>query len=193
MDIDRKSEHFQPTTIDYAKLAAGLTHYAERGYAYREVPWVVSHEAESVTLPPGAEATQTQYGDLVGSAEQGFIELILRGEELTRACAITPCFRIEETFDELHHAYFMKLELIDTNASLASLDAMLENAVDFFAQYLDVLVVKTGTHMYDIVDKKHGIELGSYGFRTCGDTTFVYGTGVALPRLDTVLQMHKII
>lgn len=188
MAIDRNNEHFKPRSIDYAKLNAGLTHYTERGYAYCEVPWVVSHEAESVTLPPNTEATQTQYGDLVGSAEQGFIELMLRGETITKACGITPCFRIEEQFDELHHAYFMKLELINTDASLSTLDTMIADALAFFAQYTDVLVVKTGEHMYDIVDKKYGIELGSYGFRTLGNTTFVYGTGIALPRLDTVLQ-----
>ncbi len=179
--------YLEPENIDYAKLADALTYYQAHGYPYMEVPWVVSREAELVTLPTDREATSVHYGELVGSGEQSFIELMMRGKKLSQACCITPCFRDEKTFDRLHHAYFMKLELIDCAASLKNLDRMMQTAQEFFSRYTDVLVIKTSKHSYDIIDKKHGIELGSYGFRSFNKMTFLYGTGIALPRLDTVL------
>src|SRR5690606_35745906 len=99
-------------------FSESLDFYEARGYVYMEVPWIVSDEAINVTLPPEAEATTTPLGILVGSAEQSFIELLLRGENITKACAITPCFRDEiDGWDDLHQPYFMKLELIHTDSS----------------------------------------------------------------------------
>jgi len=178
----------EPKNIDYRKLAAGLDYYESCGYEYMEVPWVVSGEAESATLPPDATATSVQYGDLVGSAEQGFIELLLRGRTILKACTITPCFRIEDSYDELHHAYFMKLELIDTDATPENLQRMISDARGFLQQYVDTDIEATGDSTYDIVDTKHCIELGSYGIRTFNDTAYIYGTGIAPPRLDTVIN-----
>ena len=178
----------EPSSIDYRKLAAGLDYYDSRGYHYQEVPWVASRPAVEMTLPPGATITSTAYGDLIGSAEQGFIELLLRGRTVLKACAITPCFRIEDTYDDLHHAYFMKLELINTDVSQDNLHSMIADAQGFFEQHLKTDIEQTEPDMYDIVDKKKRIELGSYGIRTCNDIDYIYGTGVALPRLDTVLK-----
>ena len=182
MAIDK---HTEPPRIDYRKLAAALDHYESRGYAYQEVPWVVSRQAEEVTLPPGSTITTVPYGDLVGSAEQGFIELMLRGRTILKACAVTPCFRIEDRYDELHHAYFMKLELINTDASQKNLHQMIHDAQQFLQHYIDTDTEQTGPDTYDIISKRHRIELGSYGIRTFHNTKFIYGTGVALPRLDT--------
>lgn len=187
MDVDK---HTEPGAIDYRKLAAGLDHYESLGYKYREVPWVVGRGAIMATLPPGATITTAQYGDLVGCAEQGFIELMLRGQTVLKACAITPCFRIEDKYDDLHHAYFMKLELINLDASHENLQQMIRDAQVFYDRYVDTAVEQTGTNAYDIVDKRQRIELGSYGIRTFDKGKFLYGTGVALPRLDTVLQMN---
>jgi hypothetical protein len=125
---------------------------------------------------------------LVGSAEQSFIELLLRGEKITKACAITPCFRMEPKYDEQHHAYFMKLELINSDATSKNLRNMIGDAVDFFSRYLEVIVISTGPDMFDIVDKKREIELGSYGFREVNGQRFIYGTGVALPRLSFTMN-----
>jgi hypothetical protein len=177
----------EPGLIDYRKLAAGLDHYESLGYQYQEVPWVVSDEAMAVTLPPDAPATAVQYGKLVGSAEQSFIELMLRGRSILKACAITPCFRIENTYDDLHHAYFMKLELINTEVTQENLHTMIADAQGFFQRYLNTEVEQTGLNAYDIVDKRRRIELGSYGIRSFNGHSFIYGTGVALPRLDTAI------
>lgn len=180
--------HMEPGQIDYRKLAAGIDHYESLGYEYQEVPWVVSDEAINVTLPPDLPATAVQYGKLVGSAEQSFIELMLRGQTILKACAVTPCFRIENQYDDLHHAYFMKLELINTDVTQDNLHTMIEDAQGFFEQYTETDVEQTGPNAYDIVDKKRRIELGSYGIRSFDNHTFIYGTGVALPRLDTVVN-----
>lgn len=184
---ERNLPHFEPLPIDYQILADGLRHYTDNDYPYREVPWVVRPEAMAVTLPLGAEATSNQYGDLVGSGEQSFIELMMRGEQLDKACCITPCFRLEPHYDELHHGYFMKLELFDPNATTQTLMAMIACANTFYEHYIDTQIIATGTDMYDIVDTHNGIELGSYGFRTWDEQTFTYGTGVALPRLSTAI------
>ena len=189
MEDVRKLLHFEPSNIDYRKITAALEHYEQRGYPYMEVPWVVSSEALNVTLPPEHAATKVQYGDLVGSAEQSFIELMLRGEAVTKACAITPCFRLEDAYDELHHGYFMKLELINTEVTDANLQATIADAYEFFAHYLDVEIVPTGRGMYDIVDTRRKIELGSYGVRAYKEMSFIYGTGVALPRLDKAIEL----
>lgn len=179
----------EPKRIDYRKFSDSLDFYESKGYAYMEVPWIVSEEASNATLPPGLEATMTQYGPLVGSAEQSFIELLLRGETITKACAITPCFRDEvDGWDDLHQPYFMKLELINTNASHEALVEMIQDATELFSRWLAVKLEETDIG-FDIVSAERGIELGSYGQRMLGDgQRFLYGTGLALPRLDTVLS-----
>jgi hypothetical protein len=176
-----------PSRIDYRKLSAGLDYYESLGYPYIEVPWVVSREAVAVTLPENAKATSVQYGDLVGSGEQSFIELMLRGQAILKACCITPCFRIEDNYDNLHHPYFMKLELINSDATWENLEQMIADASGFFQKYIEVEVIQTESDTYDIIDTQRKIELGSYGFRTVNNDRFIYGTGLALPRLDTVI------
>ena len=141
----------EPKLIDYVVLGEALTFYVNRGYTYKEVPWVVSDQATEATLPHDRTATKVHYGNLVGSAEQSFIELLIRGEKLTQA-----------THERLQD--------------------MISDAVAFFRRYLPVDVISTGSG-YDIVSVADGIELGSYGFRTYNNITFIYGTGCALPRL----------
>lgn len=175
----------EPKVINYAIMAEALAFYTQRGYTYQEVPWVVSSEATNVTLPHNRISTKVPYGDLVGSAEQGFIELLRRGHTLTKHCAITPCFRDEPDYDELHHAYFMKCELFDAQATPKRLQRMIDDAVAYFSKYVPVEVIPTDIG-YDIMAS--GIELGSYGFRQYKDIRFIYGTGCALPRLSTVVE-----
>lgn len=174
----------EPKPIDYRKLADALEYYTKQGYSYKEVPWAVSPEATQATIPAHKTSIHCRFGDLVGSAEQGFIELLKRGEMLQKHCAITPCFREEEAYDELHHGYFMKVELINANASLEALDHMIHDALEFLSRYAEVEVEQTGENMYDIITKEGRIELGSYGIRDTAFGRFVYGTGLALPRLD---------
>jgi len=188
--VDAHNHYREPSPIDYRKFAYALDHYESLGYGYVEVPWVVSHDSVAVTLPDDRVATAVQYGDLVGSGEQSYIELMRRGHAITKACCITPCFRMEPDYDELHHAYFMKLELINTDANEGSLRQMITDATALFEHYTPTDIEQTGPDMYDIVDKKRRIELGSYGFRTAHGQRFIYGTGLALPRLDTAISLQ---
>lgn len=186
------SPNMEPLRIDYRKFSDALDHYEPLGYPYIEVPWVVSHEVMAVTLPPDLPATALQYGELVGSGEQSYIELMRRGRQILKACCITPCFRIEHDYDNLHHAYFMKLELINTDATDSNLQQMIDGAQQFFSRYTDTEIEQTDTDLYDIVDQKLQTELGSYGFRLYQNRRFIYGTGLALPRLDSVLRQQRI-
>ena len=71
----------------------------------------------------------------------------------------------------------------------------------------DVLIVKTTSGKDIVVDEVdvndtykwptydlvyRGIELGSYGIRKCSFLTWIYGTGVAEPRLSQVIEMYGI-
>lgn len=181
----------RPKHIDYRKIAVALDHYENRGYEYIEVPWVVSPESVNETLPLDRPATRVQYGDLVGSGEQSFIELLRRGEAIVKACCVTPCFRLEHDYDELHFPYFMKLELIDTDTSQENLWSMIGDAREFYEKYVPTDIEETEPGAYDIVDKKFRMELGSYGVRNIGDRSFIYGTGAALPRLDTAIEKNN--
>jgi hypothetical protein len=96
--------------------------------------------------------------------------------------------------DEIHHLYFVKLELIETDPSEEKLQNMIEVAQKFYDNELpaglNTKVIQTdeSEQAFDIVDPVFGIELGSYGIRSYRELSWVYGTGVALPRLNTVIN-----
>lgn len=132
-------------------------------------------------------------GFFVASGEQGFIQMMLDGQELKRAVCVTPCFRVER-YDHWHLPYFMKAELINAHdTDEGHLIHMVHEACSFFEHALNhpstaVRVVKTGELAYDIVEKSTRIELGSYGIReiTVADKRlrWIYGTACAEPRLS---------
>lgn len=149
------------------------------------------------------------FGCPVGSGEQSFIEIRNRlkeaievGEVLGKRngkfqCA-TPCFR-RETYDKYHLPQFFKVELIDAfpeNPDI-SMETMIADALGYFSQYvaspvgigMKPEIVKTDVGFDIFLD---GIELGSYGNRSVdlegGKFWWTYGTGVAEPRLSTVIQ-----
>jgi hypothetical protein len=202
--------------IDWGTLSAALEWYASEGYEYVEVPWAVPTNVVSITLP----SVRSPYGviedgrpfqnALVGSAEQSFLHLTLRGlldiryEDTPRSyVAISPCFR-DDSLDQVHQKQFMKVELFEpyhVSASDTFLDARLQRTIrkarDFFLRYIpaEKLEVVRTHEGWDIV--ANGVELGSYGVRVCqlpGTTldvfTWVYGTGVAEPRLSQVRGMR---
>ena len=173
--------------VDYRIIADAQRYYAERGFEEVPVPWIVHRPAYYATKPPEAPDFFSLGGYLNASGEQGFIELLMSGAALGRNQCVTACFREEPVLDALHLRYFMKLELIDTSATVRSLDAMIVLAKTFIGRYRDVRIIRTDErrHSYDIVDRETGTELGSYGIRTHDDLAWTYGTGVALPRLQT--------
>jgi hypothetical protein len=71
------------------------------------------------------------------------------------------------------------------------LEEIIDCANRFLSNYLDVKVVKLEDYLYDIVEAKTGIELGSYGIREHDNLKWVFGTGLAEPRLSKVLRLIK--
>ena len=186
--------------IDYRKIADAKDYYEQFGFGEISVPWIVGHQAYLSTRPPLAFNRREFYtldGYLNASGEQGFIELMLNGYVLNKHCCVTACYR-DEVPDELHHSYFVKLELIDTEATEVNMFRMIGLAEHFFNRYFSshpVRIIETQDSevSYDIVDGIDGIELGSYGIRHYKDLRWIYGTGLALPRLDTILAMRGLL
>jgi len=174
--------------LDYRYIADAQDFYLERDYEPTAVPWVIGIDAYTSTLPPRVEHYATLGGFLVGSAEQSFIQLMTDGEKLGRIQAASPCFRSED-HDELHSPYFFKLELFDNELPMTnnSVLSVLDDARGFFDKYLPTAVTQEGEHAWDIVAAHNGMELGSYGIRTYKEFQWIYGTGVALPRLQQAL------
>ncbi len=188
--------HFSlPYHIDYRKIADAFEFYQQRGYTIIEVPWCVSRESSRMTSPPWGRFFPVDYGYLLASGEQGFIEL-MRSQGLSgKYVCCTPCFRHEEVFDGTHYPYFFKVELIHAESdSVDDMHRTLQDALEFMHTYIPELRVEqtdTAGEAFDIFDAQTGIELGSYGIRRIDGLCWVYGTGIALPRFDYVLLQHS--
>lgn len=173
--------------IDYKKIVDAIHFYEWAGYGSLDAPWFVSRQAMEVTSPPDRRYCSSFLGDLVASGEQSFIQMWMDGnlKEGKWQC-VTPCFRDELNIDDLHLNCFFKLELIEVNPLdvRGSMEEMIGFSKKFFNSYVDTKVITTSIGK-DIVSRS-GIELGSYGYREYNDFRWVYGTGVAEPRLSYV-------
>jgi aspartyl/asparaginyl-tRNA synthetase len=169
--------------IDYKKIVDAAHFYKWSGFNQLEAPWFISRKAMEVTAPVGRRYCTSFLGDLVASGEQSFIQMWLDNNlKKGKWFCITPCFRDEPKLDEIHLNYFIKLELIEVDPGEEALDKMVNSALQFFNSYIDSVVIDTNLGK-DIVSST-GIELGSYGFRNYKDFHWLYGTGVAEPRLS---------
>ena len=186
--------------IDYEILANSIKHYKKRGFERIEAPWWVSQEIMDITRPPGAEDYFIPKNKkcLVASGEQSFLYMANKGRlPKGKYQTITPCFR-DESIGILHKKGFMKNELIIADSQKKQdLDDIIMSAREFFEQYIDKkkLVIKKepafkASLNYDIVlkAKDQEIELGSYGIRKAPFFSWIYGTGVAEPRLSRALM-----
>lgn len=180
--------------IDYSIINNSIDFYQSNGFQRIESPWMVSEAISNITKPSDRQNYIVTYGTktktLVASAEQSFLYLYLKGFlPYGRLQSCTPCFR-NETFDFLHTKYFIKNELIDTlNVNENSLKEIVNTALSFFQKYLPESKVEKTKDGYDIVF--NGMELGSYGIRKCDFLKWVYGTGVAEPRLSSIIKSIK--
>ena len=188
--------------IDYGILNASVHHYDELGYKRIESPWLVSEKINDITCPPTAKKYYVYKGDrmktFVASGEQSFLYLINKnfipfGSYQT----VTPCMR-DDDFDDLHSKYFMKNELIvyRDNLKVSDIHPVVEHAYDFFRYYFpkeNLIKQQISVNEVDInlVHKDRVIELGSYGFRTCYFCSWIYGTGVAEPRLSDAIKFWR--
>lgn len=188
--------------INYSVIDKSIEYYSKQGFKRIESPWMVSEEISNITLPKDKKAFKLMHNKkvLVGSGEQSFMYMIVKGI-LTpgRYQTTTPCFR-DDSFDIFHSKYFIKNELIDfENPSLFNLNKTIEIAKDFFIslkpedkeKFVITLDVSNDDPVYDI--EYNGVELGSYGIRTIPhyNIPYIFATGLAEPRTSTLLKLNK--
>lgn len=185
----------QPT--DWSLVAKAIKHYRKANYSYLEVPWLVSNEAVRLTYS-GPTPYQTSVGQLVGSAEQSFLELELEGlmPVQERFVTASPCWRNEKAYDEWHQTSFMKVELYSKgNCWEEFLSDAMELFIDLGLDNDSLVVVECPegpyTEQWDLAIKLSNnklIELGSYGYREEESLKWSYGTGLAEPRTSLLLN-----
>lgn len=178
--------------INYIILDNSIRYYEKRGFQRIESPWMVSKAIDDITKPSEAIPFKVEYNGkhLVASGEQSFLYLYLKGFlPKGHFQTITPCFR-KESFDFLHSKYFIKNELIITsNVSETKLEVMVGDALEFFRLYIPEARIIDTADGYDIMYKDK--ELGSYGIRECEFLKWIYGTGVAEPRLSNLINLRN--
>jgi len=174
-------------------MADAIAHYEKHGFQYLESPWAVSFPVVRITAPNDECVFGFSSGlALVGSGEQSLLALIESGTivEPGKYQTTTPCFRNEKE-DKLHRKYFLKNELMAFRPSdpEAELGSILNLCVDYLsgsASGAKVEIVRSERPgEYDI--NVNGIEVGSYGIKTHRDYAWVYGTGIAEPRMSLAL------
>lgn len=195
--------------IDYTLLGQAVTEYHKRGYRYVEVPWMVPEAPIRATLPVGSPSyvagpRYDHYEDdkwtgatdafdeahyLIGSAEQGFLHMDLPPGAYI---GVTPCFRHEPVQNIFYQTGFMKAELFMTLPDV-QVDRVISDAREVMAVISGVepLIAETDIG-YDL--EIGGIEVGSYGERSHPDYgTWVYGTGLALPRFSVAKGLVNVL
>jgi tRNA synthetases class II (D, K and N) len=200
--------------INYQILADSISFYESKGFKRIESPWTVTSQTSGITKPDGCKdfTIKEKNKVLVASGEQSFLYLYTKGF-LPKGMfqTITPCFR-DEPFDAFHMKYFLKNELIITDdITDERLQYMVDCAREFFRKYClrrrppefyeptceghvdDVKIKPWSEYKPRCFDLEYeGIELGSYGRRRCDYLEWIFGTGVAEPRLTRVLQKYGI-
>ena len=189
-------------TIDYNLLNKALKYFSKRGFKQVEVPWRVSKEAIEGTFN-SRESFKSDDKFLIGSAEQGFLELYLQNKLTSnQLMSVSPCFR-NELEDYFHQQEFMKLELICFLDKLADLDFRFNDEYSNIKRLVIGFIIKKlkiktsdifilGTNESNFIYSEdiliNGIEYGSYGIRQFQDKYYIYGTGIALPRASKILK-----
>ena len=183
--------------INYGLIHKANLFYERAGYQRIESPWTVTKEISAITKPADRRDIELVHENnkvFVASGEQSFLYLYAKSF-LPRGqfCTTTPCGRFEN-YTAWNGKFFVKTELIKTDSTTPEdLAKMIETAKALFLQFFpaDGLIVKpTGELSYDI--EFRGIELGSYGIRTCDFLRWVYGTGLAEPRTSRTLEKFNI-
>lgn len=174
--------------IDYSRLSRSLSFFEKNGIIRIELPWTVTKAVSEITKPDGKSEWEITGKSkvLVASGEQSFLYLYLKGFlPKGRFMGITPCFR-DEVFDVTHTKYFMKNEIIITDkVDEENLLWLVRTCKKFFEIELkrEVKIVKTDEG-YDL--EVDGIEIGSYGIRSCEYLDWIYGTALAEPRMSLI-------
>lgn len=189
--------------IDWRLLSNALEYYDSKHYRYVEVPWIVRKEITLATLPVDAKPFSVEgCGDLVGSAEQSFIQMMVDDEVYGhKYMTISPCFR-DDQVDDIHQKHFMKLELIDLRGC-ADFNIIMSDAAEYMSQFLDdksyIKEEKISDNQIDLMlvspSLRMPVKIGSYGYRSFSvdgvEYTWHYGTGLAEPRFSNLLKVIR--
>lgn len=183
--------------MNYARISEAIEFYKSVGYEYVETPWIVERGVKKLTSGSTLEnvpgftngAGNSQRHDLVGSAEQGFIQLMRAGKLESGKLYVSagPCFRFADAGrSPLHHPYFFKVELFRPDS--VEFEPLLKIARGFFwRQATSLNKVTTVNTEFEQDLCLNDIEIGSYGFRAEGQFSWSYGTGLAEPRFSEAL------
>lgn len=198
--------------IDYSLIATANDFYSTRGFQRIETPWLVSKDIADLTKPLDSSTyivqkdSERKQKAFVASGEQSFLYLINKGHlpSSGRYQTVTPCLR-DDQWDTTHMKNFIKLELIEyityneyANIKLNTINSvhrMVEQAMGFFSKQVNsslLSVVDTSTKdavSFDI--NLDGVEIGSYGYRSCMFCEWIYGTGIAEPRFSRLVNSFK--
>lgn len=171
-----------------------------QGFKDKMVPALVDPDVMHHTCPPGASDWRL-YGHgedtVVASAEQSFLQLDKDGKlEPGNWMALTPCYRDEPVYDEVHLPVFLKLELMCLNHGdmfFTRTEAMhfAHKMRKFFREFYSMPTSLVETEYgWDVMYED--LELGSYGVRrTMTGKSYIYGTGLAEPRSSIALLRFK--
>lgn len=153
-------------------------------FTYIDVPYVIEKGVSSITIPD--DRSHLVHDDdhvYVGSAEQSFIAMMLKGElPKGNYQTITICTRDEPSYNHLHLKCFMKLELYSIDIQPLELAEYVKRAYNQHDSR-KYRIIETKDNCYDIIC--NDIEVGSFGIRN-PIYPFTYGTGLALPRFTNV-------
>lgn len=186
-------DHVNPN-INFQLISDVLRYYRKNNYIQIDTPWMVEEKYIKYTYN-GDKFNELQSDlHLVGSAEQGFIKLMVEDElYLDREyVSCTPCFRKETNINAFHQYCFMKIELFKWcstyNEALKTINKFLTDATELYSMYIDKRNIKqvyVKKDSFDII--VNDIELGSYSISRYEDKLWVCGTGLALPRFSYVM------
>lgn len=189
----------QQEIIDYSLLSKAIKYFSKKGFKQIETPWRVSKQAIEGTFN-SSESFKADDKFLVGSAEQGFLELQLQDKlKGTQLMSVSPCFR-NDIEDYYHQQEFMKLELIYfSNYEIIKEEIQYQIIKRFVLNFIikklkiktsDIAILETkdNNSIYSEDILINGIEYGSYGIRQFQGKYYIYGTGIALPRASKILK-----
>lgn len=180
--------------VDYELLGRASTFYKNRGYTQIEVPRFVDVQTSSLTcdnLERVFLLKSDQPRALIGSSEQGFLQIFDDLEPNRLYFSVSECFRNEPVEDRTHQTVFSKLELFVRGADLV--ERFVVDALDFYrgenlvSKVAQPVLATTGQRSFDIC--LDGVEIGSYGAFEKGGKFWSCGTGLALPRFSTAEVM----
>lgn len=212
------------TKINYQLIGFANNWYENNSFEQVEVPWMLPQEYNNLTKPIEKEDCsfvlqndifKDNPQELIGSAEQGFIYLMLNNLliEGKNYFSMSPCFREEEHFSKYHLPYFFKCELFSyVSIEMSPKDIkkhllyFIECAKELYKKYINQLIKKNEslTVKLEILNTQknndelsydiniNDIEVGSYGIRKIlfnnKSYYIIYGTGLAEPRFSLAIK-----